>query len=120
MPHRSQPTTSAVVSTVTTISSAYMAGRATADQRVVPRQSGGRYDAHWKGAIDGGADIVTVTSYNEWHEGTQIEPAVPHCFPDGFCSPGYEGSYGRSGPAAATSFLDRTREWADAFRRART
>ena len=24
-----------------------------------------------------GAKIVSVTSFNEWHEGTQIEPAVP-------------------------------------------
>jgi len=23
-------------------------------------------------------DIISITSYNEWHEGTQIEPAVPH------------------------------------------
>ena len=23
------------------------------------------------------ARIVSVTSFNEWHEGTQIEPAVP-------------------------------------------
>ena len=29
----------------------------------------------WRSAIGAGADIVTVTSYNEWHEGTQIEPA---------------------------------------------
>ena len=29
----------------------------------------------WKAAIRAGADRVTITSYNEWHEGTQIEPA---------------------------------------------
>lgn len=23
------------------------------------------------------ANIITITSFNEWHEGTQIEPAVP-------------------------------------------
>ena len=27
------------------------------------------------------AKMVSVTSFNEWHEGTQIEPAVPmRCF----------------------------------------
>ena len=29
----------------------------------------------WRAAIRAGADGVTITSYNEWHEGTQIEPA---------------------------------------------
>uniref|UniRef100_A0AC34RHX0 Uncharacterized protein n=1 Tax=Panagrolaimus sp. JU765 TaxID=591449 RepID=A0AC34RHX0_9BILA len=26
------------------------------------------------------ADIVSITSFNEWHEGTQIEPAVAHSY----------------------------------------
>ena len=29
----------------------------------------------WRGAVRARADLVTITSYNEWHEGTQIEPA---------------------------------------------
>jgi glycoprotein endo-alpha-1,2-mannosidase len=63
-----------------------------------------------------GADVVSVTSYNEWHEGTQIEPARPYCFPDGYCSPGYEGAYGLRGDAAAGAYLARTRFWSDTFR----
>ncbi len=87
------------------------------DLRVVARDGGARYDAQWTGAIDAGADSVSITSYNEWHEGSQIEPAQPYCFSDGICSPGYEGAYGASGPAAANAYLDRTRFWADIFRR---
>ncbi len=86
------------------------------DVQFVARENGGRYDAQWSAAVDAAADVVSVTSYNEWHEGTQIEPAVPYCFPDGFCSPGYEGAYGRSGPAAASAFLDRTRHWSAIFK----
>ena len=53
----------------------YEAARATGDQRVKPRRDGATYDGMWRSAIRSGADAVTITSYNEWHEGTQIEPA---------------------------------------------
>ena len=33
------------------------------------------YDGMWRTAIRAKPDLVTITSYNEWHEGTQIEPA---------------------------------------------
>ncbi|PLS76830.1 MAG: hypothetical protein CYG61_00040 [Actinobacteria bacterium] len=96
----------------------YVASRTTpSDLRVVARDGGARYDAQWAGAIESGADVVSITSYNEWHEGSQIEPARPYCFSDALCSPGYEGAYGTSGPAAANAYLDRTRFWADAYRR---
>jgi hypothetical protein len=93
--------------------------RATSIRKVVSPAGGERYDDMWKAALAAGADVVTVTSWNEWHEGTQIEPAVPHCFPDGYCSPGYEGIYGRYGTDAQTAYIDRTREWADRFRATR-
>ena len=81
---------------------------------VVPPAAGARYDAMWSSAFAAGADVVSITSWNEWHEGTQIEPAKPYCFPsDGYCSPGYEGAYGRSGPAARTAYMDRSAFWAD-------
>ena len=56
----------------------YDAGNATPDARVRHRRAGATYDGMWRGAIRARADIVTITSYNEWHEGTQIEPrALP-------------------------------------------
>jgi hypothetical protein len=83
---------------------------------VVDPAGGVRYDTLWRGATGAGADVVSITSWNEWHEGTQIEPAKPYCFAsDGFCPPGYEGAYGRTGTAAQTAYMDRTAFWADAF-----
>jgi glycoprotein endo-alpha-1,2-mannosidase len=31
----------------------------------------------WEAALATGARVVSITSINEWGEGTQIEPAVP-------------------------------------------
>ena len=40
------------------------------------RANGQYYEAFWTHAIEAGANIVSVTSYNEWGEGTQIETAA--------------------------------------------
>ncbi len=85
----------------------YDARRATTDLRVKPRRDGARYDGMWRGAVRGRADLVTITSYNEWHEGTQIEPA--RSGRSGYES--YEGAWGLSGTAAETAYLDRTAYW---------
>jgi hypothetical protein len=90
----------------------YDARHATTDARVQPRHDGRRYDAMWSAAVRGNADVVTITSYNEWHEGTQIEPArrAGPRYAD------YEGAWGRSGRSAATAYLDRTAYWSGRFR----
>ncbi|TKR62862.1 hypothetical protein L596_026769 [Steinernema carpocapsae] len=54
------------------------------DRRVRPwnevnkreRNNGAYYREHFKMAHTAKADIVSITSFNEWHEGTQIEPAI--------------------------------------------
>jgi hypothetical protein len=94
----------------------FSALRATGGATVRPRSSGNTYEALWNGALQSGPDLVTVTSYNEWHEGTQIEPAQAKCLPSGFCYSNYDGDYGFSGPSAATVYLQRTKFWADRFR----
>jgi hypothetical protein len=91
----------------------YDAQRATGDPRVKPRRDGATYDAMWRAAIAAGADQVTITSFNEWHEGTQIEPAAPHA---GDLS--YNGAWGLTGAAAESAYLDRTAYWSALFRRA--
>ena len=90
----------------------YDARRATGDPRVRQRRRGSRYDSMWRKAIQARAPIVTVTSYNEWHEGTQIEPARAVGPP--YVS--YDGAWGLRGRAAERAYLDRTAYWADEYR----
>jgi glycoprotein endo-alpha-1,2-mannosidase len=95
----------------------FEAVRATGDKHVKPRRNGKTYDSMWKGAIRSEPDGVTITSYNEWHEGTQIEPARPN--PPGNAAKlsyaSYDGAYGMHGKAAQRAYLDRTRFWVRAF-----
>jgi hypothetical protein len=92
----------------------YSAQRATGDVRTLDRNDGRTYDSMWNGAIRAGADIPTITSYNEWNEGTQIEPA---CAPAGY--PSYDGAWGESGKTAPRAYLNRTRYWISRFARQR-
>jgi glycoprotein endo-alpha-1,2-mannosidase len=84
----------------------YSALRATGDTRVLDRRGGLTYDSMWRAAVRAHADIATITSYNEWNEGTQIEPASPHA---GYES--YDGAWGRHGRAADRAYLQRTSYW---------
>lgn len=42
------------------------------------RNDGKYYDIMYQKAIDVKPEFVSITSFNEWHEGTQIEPAKPY------------------------------------------
>jgi hypothetical protein len=44
--------------------------------KVFPRRDGAEYEANWRGATASKPDLITITSFNEWYEGTQIEPSV--------------------------------------------
>jgi glycoprotein endo-alpha-1,2-mannosidase len=81
--------------------------RATGDPRIRPRADGATYDGMWRSAIRARADIVTITSYNEWHEGTQIEPSREAGV--GYMS--YDGAWGLYGKAAERAYIDRTGMW---------
>lgn len=41
------------------------------------RLQGKYFKQSFQAAVDAGAEYISVTSFNEWHEGTQIEPAIP-------------------------------------------
>jgi glycoprotein endo-alpha-1,2-mannosidase len=93
----------------------YDARRGSGDRVVKPRRHGATYDSMWRAAVAAHADRVTITSYNEWHEGTQIEPAAPgrHGL---YHYHSYEGAWGLHGQAAETAYLTRTRYWSDKLR----
>jgi len=72
------------------------------------RENGAYYDRMFAAAIAARADLIGITSYNEWHEGTQIEPAVPKKIP------GYK--YEDYGERAPEYYLERTKHWSTRFR----
>lgn len=60
----------------------------------VDRAGGTTYEEAWRAALAVDAPWVLVTSWNEWHEGTEIEPSLEH----------------------GQAYLDATRRWAERFR----
>ena len=96
------------------------------DDRAVPgnttptlgRDNGATYDKEWNNALDpaigGSPTWVSVTSFNEWHEGSSIEPAAANP-PAGFGYQTFSGAYGKTGTEAETVYLDRTKYWVGQF-----
>lgn len=79
------------------------------DDRAVPgnttpalnRDNGATYDKEWQNALANSPSWVSITSFNEWHEGSQIEPAR--------ASP--PGGFGYLTYPSENYYLDRTRYW---------
>ena len=46
----------------------------------VSREDGETYNRYWETALDLDPHAVLVTSWNEWHEGTEMEPSREHGF----------------------------------------
>lgn len=76
-----------------------------------PRRDGETYDDRWERMFAVGVEppLVAVTTFNEWHEGTQIEPAVA-----GASRPNGE-AYLDYGALPPEGYLTKTREWAEVF-----
>lgn len=73
------------------------------------RENGMYYDRMFKAAIDCGASYIGITSFNEWHEGTQIEPAVAfEC---------HEFKYLDYNPLAPDYYLKRTAYWIEKLKK---
>ncbi|MBS7635039.1 glycoside hydrolase family 99-like domain-containing protein [Candidatus Bathyarchaeota archaeon] len=43
-----------------------------------PRRSGSTYTETWEAVYESNADWVSICSWNEWHEGSEIEPSLEH------------------------------------------
>jgi hypothetical protein len=61
---------------------------------LIPRADGATYAATWQAALAVEPASVLVASWNEWHEGSEIEPSREH----------------------GTRYLEATRAWAARFR----
>lgn len=68
-----------------------------------------RYAASWKVAVESEPAAISITSFNEWGEGTQIEPAVPAL------DPASGLAYADYGPDP-NLYLKLTKAWADEFK----
>jgi hypothetical protein len=64
---------------------------------LVERAGGATYDATWRAALAAAPAGVLVASWNEWHEGSEIEPSREH----------------------GARYLELTRAWAERYRRDR-
>ncbi len=76
-----------------------------------PRQDGATYNEQWTAALGVGVEpaMVMITSFNEWHEGTQIEPAAVGV------TNGRQYTYQDYGALPPEGYLDLTRQWVDRF-----
>jgi glycoprotein endo-alpha-1,2-mannosidase len=45
---------------------------------VLTREDGGCYNRTWHAALSSDPDWILVTSWNEWHEGSEIEPSLDY------------------------------------------
>ncbi|MBI2331477.1 MAG: hypothetical protein HYU84_04815, partial [Chloroflexi bacterium] len=77
----------------------------------VPRNDGATFDEQWTAALGTAVEpaLVTITSFNEWHEGSMIEP-ITVGEEDGNGNP-----YADFGILPADGYLDLTREWIDKY-----
>ncbi|GKY91042.1 hypothetical protein MPSEU_000077000 [Mayamaea pseudoterrestris] len=89
------------------------------DKPIIGRQNGLLYDYLWKRAIELRATTnpVIITSFNEWHEGTHIEPVTATTISaynykgqdrSEFTYQDYEGAYSMTGPNASFAYIDAT------------
>jgi hypothetical protein len=76
-----------------------------------PRMDGGTYANRWERMLAVGIEpkLVAITTFNEWHEGTQIEPAAPSMSsPSGFTYLDYES-------LPPNGYLTLTHQWSEKF-----
>jgi len=81
------------------------------DFTFTPRRDGEAYAERWQAMFDTGMEpqMVVITTFNEWHEGTQIEPAVAGATNGaGFDYSDYE-------PLPPDGYITLTRQWVETF-----
>jgi glycoprotein endo-alpha-1,2-mannosidase len=82
-----------------------------AETSYVPREHGNTFQSQWTSALGTGVEpaLVTITSFNEWHEGSMIEPPQ-------FGRRGGNGySYEDFDSLPPEGYLALTREWVETY-----
>eukprot|EP01104_Vermistella_antarctica_P015140 TRINITY_DN4908_c0_g2_i1.p1 TRINITY_DN4908_c0_g2~~TRINITY_DN4908_c0_g2_i1.p1 ORF type:complete len:477 (-),score=70.74 TRINITY_DN4908_c0_g2_i1:331-1761(-) len=77
------------------------------------RENGAYYERMWDEAYKCDTAYVSVTSYNEWHEGTQVEAAVPKHISTTLLAKEKPYDYLDYRPHAPDYYMERTVHWAD-------
>ena len=80
-------------------------------QQTRSRGRGRYYDSMWQTALNAAPSGVTITSYNEWGEGTQVEGAFPHISANG------SKMYADYSPEAPQFYMERTKYWVEQAKR---
>ena len=82
-----------------------------ADTTYVPRENGSTYESQWTQALETGVEpaMVTITSFNEWHEGSIIEP------PQFGVDDGAGVTYADFESYSPEGYLHHTRNWVDRY-----
>lgn len=90
---------------------------------VISRNNGDTFNGIWTQATTLGPtppEAVAICSFNEWHEGTTIEPCKPWSYKlsgqPRYTYQNVEGHFGLTGAAAQTSYLDRNAYHVDRWR----
>lgn len=83
------------------------------------RLSGAAYDSMFNYAHASLPTFISITSFNEWHEGSMIEPAqAKQVDGGGYTYLDFNGSFGGlQGSDAQFSYIDRTKYWTASERR---
>ena len=82
-----------------------------ADTTYVAREDGRTFDTQWTSALNTGVEpaLVTITSFNEWHEGSMIEP------PRFSTRDGNGYTYTDFGTLPPEGYLTLTHQWIDKY-----
>jgi glycoprotein endo-alpha-1,2-mannosidase len=72
------------------------------------RKSGKYYKVAWTTALQTNPPLISITSFNEWHEGTQIEPAISKM------NKGYK--YNDYSPGEPDFYLNLTRQFVSQYK----
>lgn len=97
---------------VSSVGPGFDATRATTNPNILPHYnspgcSGYTYDCQWQKAFAAKSEWVGIVSFNEWHEGSQVEPAIPKSI----TSYSYRDYDDFDSSATSQFYIEKTKQW---------